>query len=61
LKVDATIGQREERVILADADIAAGVPLGPALTHENIAGGAVLTAENLDAEALTGRIATIAR
>jgi hypothetical protein len=48
-------------MILADADIAAGVPFGPALPHENIAGGAVLTAENLHAKTLTGRIAAVAR
>src|SRR5262245_3255978 len=57
----ATIGEREQRVVLADTDVAAGMPLGAALARENIAGDDALAAEQLDAEALRIRVAPVAR
>jgi len=46
---DATFSQCKQRVILADADILAGMPLGAALTRENVARYGRLAAEQLDA------------
>src|SRR5437667_7336329 len=37
-ELDATIGQREQRVVLAQADILARMPLGTALAGDDIAG-----------------------
>src|SRR5690606_19055077 len=51
----------EQRVILADADIAARVVLGAALTHENVPGENELAAELLHAQPLAWRIAPVAR
>lgn len=48
---DATIGQREQGVILADADIDAGVKFGATLAHKNVARNDRLAAELLDAKA----------
>ena len=38
IELDATVDQGEQGVILADADVLAGMPLGAALARENIAG-----------------------
>src|SRR5690606_35188486 len=43
--------QREQRVVLADADIAAGMPFGAALADDDVAGDDALAAELLHAEA----------
>ena len=56
---DATFSQSEQRMILADADILAGVPLGAALTRENIARYGHLAAEQLHAKALPGRVTAV--
>src|SRR4029453_2840444 len=53
--------ERKEGVFLADADIGAGVPLGAALTHEDVAGEHLLATELLHAEAPSCGIATVAR
>jgi hypothetical protein len=47
------IGKREQRVILAYADVATGVPLGAALTHENVAAQNCLAAKLLHAKTAT--------
>ena len=47
-----TITKREERVIGAHADIAAGMELGSALAHDDIAGNHSLAAEALHTESL---------
>src|SRR5688572_1715201 len=60
LELHDAIHQGEERIILATADVAAGVELGAALTDQNVAGDDVLATEPLDAEALRVRIATVA-
>src|SRR5436190_16195255 len=46
------VDEREQRVVLAEADVAAGKELGAALAHEDVAGEHELTAEPLDAQAL---------
>ena len=48
-----TVAEGKERVIGAHADIAAGVELGPALTHEDVAGKDCLPTEAFHTEALT--------
>src|SRR5690348_7418238 len=57
---DAAVGKCKERVVLADADIAARVPLGAALAHDDVAGEDSLSAELLHAEALALTVAAVA-
>ena len=59
-ELDLAVDEREQRVVLAQADIGAGVPLGAALARDDVAGEHVLAAENLQAEALTMRVAAVA-
>ena len=49
IKLYYAIRQREERIISADADIAARVKPGAALAHNDVAGANGLTAVDLDA------------
>src|SRR5512134_2997174 len=51
-ETDAAVDQSEQRVILAGADVRAGVELGAALAHDHRAGRHYLTAEGLHAEHL---------
>src|SRR5206468_2372794 len=53
--------ERKEGMVLADADIDARVPLGAALTDQDVAGEHLLAAELLDAEASSCGIAAFAR
>src|SRR5580765_1786772 len=53
------VDQREQRVVLAGADIAAGMELGAALTHEDRAGRDLLAAEHLHAEHLRLGVAAV--
>ena len=48
---DTAVGKRKQRVILANADVAAGVEFRAALTHQNVAGDNFLSAELLHAKA----------
>ena len=48
---DVAIGESEEGVILAHADVGSGVPFGATLADENVAGNDGFTAELLHAEA----------
>src|SRR3954468_20791760 len=57
---DATGGQREQRVVLAKADIWPGMPLGAALARNDVAGKHALAAENLQPEPLTIGVAAVA-
>ena len=59
-KRDLTVGQRKLGVILAHADVRAGVPFGAALTHDAVAGASGFAAELLDAEALAFTVAAVA-
>src|ERR1044071_7902453 len=47
-------------MVLADADVAAGMPLRAALADDDVAGKHGLVAELLDAEAAPGRVAAVA-
>src|SRR5262245_37969725 len=58
---DASFDQCKKRMVLADADVLAGVPLGAALAHDDVAGKTMLTAETLHAQALASRVAPVAR
>ncbi len=53
IELNATLREGEKGVVLAHADIVAGMPLGATLAHENIAGSHAFAAERLDAEATT--------
>src|SRR5438552_13608050 len=57
---DATVGKREQGVILADADVVARVPFRAALAHDDVAGAHGLAAELLHAEALALAVAAVA-
>src|ERR1700710_66251 len=59
-KRDVAVGQREQGVILAHADVIARVHAGAALTDDDAARVDCLAAVNLHAEALGFRVATIA-
>ena len=53
--------QREQRVVAAHADPLAGMKLGAALPHDDVAGNDDLAAEFLDAEPPSGAVAAVAR
>src|SRR6476659_2642654 len=57
---DAAVRKGEKRVILAQADVVARVPLGAALTHDDVAGAHGLAAELLHAEPLALTVAAVA-
>ena len=50
----------EQRVVLADADVHAGVKFGAALAHQNVARQNLFAGITLDAEALRVGIPTVA-
>src|SRR5438067_3278902 len=56
----AAVLKREQRVVLADSDIGAGIPAGTALTHDDVAGANRFAAELLHAEALRLAVAAVA-
>src|SRR5690606_11387182 len=60
-ELDATGGQRKQRVVTAQADVLAGMPLGAALARNNVARDHALTAEHLDAKPLRIGIAAVSR
>src|SRR5688500_2252206 len=57
---DTAVGKRKEGVVLADADVVAGVPARAALAHDNIAGAGRLAAEQFHAEAFALAVAAVA-
>src|SRR6266853_3994834 len=57
----AAVDQRKQRVIPAQANVFARMPLGAVLSHNDIAGTTRLAAEQLNAEALARGIAAVAR
>src|SRR5438876_1015923 len=61
LELDSPVGQCEQRVILADAHVLAGVPFGAALARKDIAGEHRLAAEQFHAQATARRIPAVAR
>src|SRR5688572_32365992 len=52
---------REQRVVLAEADVEAGQVLAPALAHEDRAAGHEVAVEALDAEPLRVAVAAVTR
>src|SRR5262249_33660219 len=58
-ELDATVGQREQRMVLAQADIGAGMPLGAPLPRNDVAGQHLLSAENLQPKPLAIRVAAV--
>src|SRR5690242_13863813 len=58
-ELDVSVDHREQRVVLADADVEPGVELGAALAHQDVAGAHVFAAEALDPEALRVRLAVV--
>ena len=60
IKRNDAVDQRIDRVIVAESDALAGSPAGSALTNDDAAGLNRLTAVNLNAAALSVRVATIA-
>jgi hypothetical protein len=59
VELDRPLDHGEDRVIPADADAHARVPLGAALAHEDVAGDDALTAEPLNAEVLGMGVAAV--
>ena len=57
---DVAGGLGEQGVVVAAADVGAGVEVGAALADEDLAGLDELAAEALDAQALGVRVATVA-
>ena len=53
------INEGEQRVVLAHAHVLAGVVLGTALTHDDVAGYQSLAAEDFYAEAFRMRFAAV--
>src|SRR6185312_1478544 len=61
VELDRPLLKREQRVVAADADPVAGMKLGAALAHDDVAGHDDLAAELLDAEAPPAAVAAIPR
>src|SRR5262245_49571093 len=59
--LDLAFAEREQRVVVADADALARVPFGAALTDDDVASKNALAARLLDAEAPSDRVAPVAR
>src|SRR5690606_2427822 len=59
-ELDRTVHLGEQGVVLADAHAHAGVVLGAALTHDDVAGLDGLAAEQLHAKAFTFGVAAVA-
>src|SRR5881275_1485909 len=59
-KRDLAVGKCKKRMVFAQADIVARVPLRAALTHDDVAGANSLATELLHAEALALAIAAVA-
>ena len=58
-ELNLSVNECEQRVILANTDIAAGMPFGSALARENVAGEHDFTAGRLQAEPLARAVATV--
>src|SRR6476469_2741320 len=57
---DLAVGKRKKRVVFAQADVVARVPLGAALAHDDVAGANGFAAELLHAEALALAVGAVA-
>lgn len=58
-ELNKSFDQRKQRVVLAAADVFAGLPFRTALTRENVAAENMLAAEFLQAKPLRMRIAAV--
>src|SRR6185437_4028721 len=58
---DLTVAKREERMVLAHSDVLARPELGAALAHDDVAARDGFAAEQLHAEHLGVRVASVAR
>ena len=58
-KADDAVGEGEEGIVFADADVVAGVELGAALADENVAGEHGLAVGTLDAEEFCLAVSTV--
>src|SRR5664280_782228 len=58
-ELNLSVDEREQRVILAETDIAAGMPFGAALARQDIAGEHDLAAGRLQAEPPARRVAAV--
>ena len=58
-ELQRAVAQGEQRVVLAAADVLAGMELGAALSHDDVAGADLLTGEHLHAKALSAGIAAV--
>src|ERR1051325_4851988 len=61
LEAHHAVDQRVDGVVGAQPDVVAGVPLGPALTQDDVAGRDLLAAVLLDAAVLRIAVAAVAR
>lgn len=59
LEADRAFDERENGVVAPEADVLTGMPLGPPLTKDDVARDDVLATELLDAEPLTGAVASV--
>src|ERR1041385_157624 len=60
-KLDDAVDQSEQRIVLAAADVVAGLPLRTALPRDDVAAEHFLAAKFLQTQALRLRVATITR
>ena len=60
-KFDKAFDQGKQRIVLAAADVVAGLPFGSALAGEDVAAEDVLAAEFLEPKPLGGRVAAVPR
>src|SRR5215207_6466865 len=60
LELDRAVLEREDGVILVEADVVAGLVLGAALADDDAAGGDELPAKDLDAAVLRVAVAAVA-
>jgi len=58
-KADNAIDRSKERIVLADADVGAGMEMRAALTHENVARKHELTVRTLRSETLGMAVAAV--
>src|ERR1044072_1889519 len=61
LKLDHAVDEREQRIVLAAADVLARLPLRPALPREDVAAQNDFAAKLLQAESLRVRVAAVTR
>lgn len=61
LELHNAVDESVDREVSSQADIAAGMPLGAALTDDDVAGNDFLATELLDAAVLRIRIASVSR